>query len=351
MPDTNYLLDAVDKLTKPHTTRVMQEKNGITCISPVDHEPLLLQLRNAVAGGIGAHEGSSSSARERIPFDAGAQALFDSIAKQINAWYITLPNAREERHIHDRLRDWYIDHANRLRAGKITDESDHATTKLVEGWAHAVEAMFDPPRTVEIPGACPECGGAFAIDVKTGDRITALVVEYRNQGQETMEKAEGHCRSCEASWRGSSGMRAMRWGIDNPPETPAVTSGGYTVGQLVTGCQKATEERNWKTARSLLGMLELVDLSQAITARLTIDYAEEQDRKARAKSAQQPELEGERLPLLHPQYVGCIIFETSTGRFLQQVDKTQAVVIEQTDTYVPARFIMAVAVQGEVMTA
>jgi len=213
----NYLLDAVDRLTQRHITRVVQSNpQGITCTSEVDHDPLLIQLRAAVAGGIGSHAGSSS-ARERIPFDANALRLFDEIADQVNLWYRALAGHVEERTLQDRMRDWYIDFENRRRAGKVSDVVEHDTLKLVEGWARQIEEMFDPPTKIELVGSCPMCGERYAHDPKSGDRITAIVIEYRNLGVETLDKATGLCRFCLAVWRGPIGLRELRWAVDNPP--------------------------------------------------------------------------------------------------------------------------------------
>ena len=288
MTDHNWLLDAVDKLTLKHITKVSQSNEaGISCISEVDHDPLLLQLRDAVAGGIGSHSGSSSP-RERIPFDPGALRMWDEIVGKINAWYRDLPNAREERHIHDRLRDWYIDYSNQLRAGKISDTADREIVKLVEGWVRLIEAIFDPPITLELtdedgqPSACPECGARYAIDPKTGDRITSLGIEYRNLGVETMEKATGLCRSCGATWRGGSGLRAMRWAVDNEVPPTESTVGGYTTDQLKLGITSALSERNMKAVSSLLGMLTPVEPDSAAALKQVIDATLAEDARLRA---------------------------------------------------------------------
>jgi len=273
----NYLLDAVDKLTLKHISKVAQTNDaGISCISEVEHQPLLLQLRDAVVGGIGS-KGGSSDGSARIPFDAGALALFDSIVARVNAWYLTLPDAREERSIDGRLRDWYLDFANRMRAGDVSDAEEKITLRIIEGWERAIVAMFDPPTTLELteehwepvmkaktrvrvihgervrepvmdelgqpvmiqktrtqitdgkreivplrrlvrtePAACPDCGERYAHDPRTGDQITAIIIEYRNIGEETLDQAIGHCRFCGQVWRGRSGMRALRWSVDHP---------------------------------------------------------------------------------------------------------------------------------------
>jgi hypothetical protein len=239
MSDNNWLLDAIDKLTLNHFTKVLQERNGISCISDVDHEPLLRQLRDAVGSSTGS-KGAASDGSARIPFNPTALALFDDIADRINAWYRELPAAVEERYIWDRLRDWYTDFENRRRAGKVTDTTEHVTLKLVEGWVRSIEAMFDPPTTLELteqilhptktdtdgkpavighrPAGCPMCGERYAHDPRTGDQITAIIIEYRNIGAETLDKATGLCRFCTTVWRGRTGLRELRWAVDHPEE-------------------------------------------------------------------------------------------------------------------------------------
>lgn len=279
MSEDNYLLDAITLLTQKHRTKVHQEKNGISCVSVVDHKPLLQMLRDAVVGGIGSHAGSSS-ARERIPFDAGALALFDSINGQVNSWYSELPEPIEERYLWQRLGDWYRAYENRRRAGKVSDVEEHDTLRLVEGWRRSVEAMFDPPQTVEVTDACPMCGGRYAIDTKTGDRITALIIEYRELGLETLDKATGLCRSCLAVWRGSHGLREMRWDIDNPTIERPLTIGGITPAQIKTGITAAINVRNMKAVGTLIDLIAPVEPDTAADALTAVTDALESDRAA-----------------------------------------------------------------------
>ena len=224
----NFLLDAVQRLTTKSTTRVEQVntyddgRTPITCVSVVTHEPLLTQLRDAVVGGIGSHEGSKA-ARERIPFDAGALELFDSITRQVNAWYLGLPGEKEHLYVGVRLTRWYVHFENERRAGKVTLSREADTLRMLEGWVRSIESMFDPPTVFEltnivggrnVPIACPVCGSPRAFDRKTGDVMTALVIEYRNLGELTLDKATGMCRACETVWRGRTGVRELRWLID-----------------------------------------------------------------------------------------------------------------------------------------
>ena len=272
--DTNFMLEAIEKLTIPHATRVLQTNDaGISCISDVNHDPLLVTLRDAVAGGTSAHNNSTMGS-ERIPLNPGAMELFDAIARQVNVWYLAINEPREHLHIHTRLGRWYLNFEDRRRKAKLTASEEHDALKLVEGWARSIEAMFDPPSVLELtqeyrepvmvpktrvrvvdgervkepvtdaagdvvmvpkldrlkqpllrlvktePAACPNCGERYAHDPKSGDQISALILEYRELGPETFDHATGLCRFCSEVWRGGSRVRELRWLIDHADDTP-----------------------------------------------------------------------------------------------------------------------------------
>lgn len=216
------LLTAVDALTLPSVVKVKQSEGDREWVTECRQVPLLVQLEAAVAGGIGSHAGSSP-ARERMPIDAGALELLSQIDALVSNWYWSVPNVRLKVDLSTRLRVWYVHHANLVRGGKLSAAEEAKTTRLVEGWVLQIRGMFDPPIRLEltelveglsVPVACPECGERFAFDPNTGDRVTAVVVEYRELGEETLDKAVGSCRSCSAVWRGRSSLRALRWLLD-----------------------------------------------------------------------------------------------------------------------------------------
>lgn len=221
MKDDNFLLDSIDRLTLNHITKVLQTKQvgdlEIACISDVDHAPLLRMLRDAVATGNDGKNGATSGS-SFLPINPAAVEMWDAIVKQINTWHRALPAPREHKYIWERLREWYVDYENRRRAGKITESMEADTLKLVEGWARNISAMFDPPVTLEITSPCPICGERWAFDPRTGDQIGALIIEYRNVGAETLDKATGLCRSCANVWHGRSALRELRFDIETHEE-------------------------------------------------------------------------------------------------------------------------------------
>lgn len=223
--------EAVDALTLPRRVKIMQANETDSWVTEVTHDALLIQLRDAVVGGISKHAGSSPG-NERIPFDSGALELFDGIANTVNAWYIAVPVPRQHLLITDRLRAWYVHHANLLRAGKVSQEVDRATTNTLAGWVVEIESKFDPPITLEllhkvgnrtVPANCPieSCGAQWALNPSSGDRMVALVVEYREIGAETLDQAVGKCRACGAEWQGRFALRSLRYQLDQQNENAA----------------------------------------------------------------------------------------------------------------------------------
>ena len=181
------LLTAVDALTLPSVVKVRQSDGDREWTTECRQDALLIQLRDAVAGGIGSHAGSSA-ARERMPIDAGALELLSQIERVVSVWYWSVPNVRLKVDLSTRLRVWYVHHANQVRGGKLSAAEDAKTTRLVEGWVSKIRGTFDPPIRLEltemvdgrmVPVACPatDCGERFAFDRRTGDQVIALVVE------------------------------------------------------------------------------------------------------------------------------------------------------------------------------
>lgn len=265
----NELLDAVDALTLPRTTKIPQANEaGIWCISEVEHTARLAHLRAAIVGGIGSHAGGSGE--DRLPFDAGALALYTEIESAVSAWYVSLTGKSVHLLPETTLRQWYLAFDNAYRAGQVPDEERFVRTQLLGRWAKQIDGKFEPRKRIELtvtirepvmvpvvryradengyrvpvtlrnedgtpqlrqklhyrtkepltrvverrPATCPECKENTAHDPKTGDKILALILEYRDESFRTVEHATITCRSCEATWEGGPGCRAVSWEIE-----------------------------------------------------------------------------------------------------------------------------------------
>lgn len=265
----NELLNAVDALTLPYVTKVMQSNDqGIHCVTTIDHDPRLQHLRESIVGGIGGHGGSSNE--PRLPFDAGALALYDAIEGEVAVWFVELTGKPVFASPEQTLRQWYLAFDDAHRKGDVSDQERWDRTNQLKGWAAQIDGKFDPPKQIEFtvtirepvmvpvvrhvtndlgyrvpvvqknpdgtpkmrvkvhwrtkepltrvverrPATCPECGENTAHDPRTGDKILALVLEYRDESTQTVQNAVIRCRSCEATWEGSHGCRTVAWEIE-----------------------------------------------------------------------------------------------------------------------------------------
>ena len=260
-PTDNPLLTAVDKLSAPRKTSAIQmNAAGITCTSTIHHEPLLARLRAAVVGGIGSHAGSSLG-NERIPFDAHALELYDCIEAKISEWFVNATSQPVYLTPEQTLRHWYTAYERARIAGNVGAEVYQDKIRLLEGWARAIAAKFDPPHVLELtvalrepdtmlvrkygdavldtngqlqwqvrldpitkkpltriakrlPATCPICEADVAYNPRTGDMMLPLILEYHDDAEDTVGDSTAICRACEATWTGGVRIRELSWHIE-----------------------------------------------------------------------------------------------------------------------------------------
>lgn len=221
-PETNYLLSAIERLTLPHRTLVAQQNDaGISCVSEVNHQALLKQLKAAIGGNVGRHA-SAQQAREKAPMNVAAFEKFNEIADQVAKWRKSTESFR--RPVYEELwialGRWYLTYENDRRKGRVSRAAEAEVEATIFGWVRDIDNMFDPPNTVEITKRCPICFESWAYN-KDGDLITAVVIEYRNLGPDTLTYANGHCRACERIWHGISAIRWLSYELEHPALSPA----------------------------------------------------------------------------------------------------------------------------------
>ena len=200
------LLDAVDALTLPTTARVDQGSGPPTVIK---HAPLLDQLEAAVAGNTGSHEGSSKTL-ERIPIDPGALELKGTISSTVMGWQLRLSKRVRFDTLGGQMRAWHAAYIGTVRS----EHTDLQYERILIGWQRQIGNMFDPPTRLEVTAPCPLCSVRRSMDELTGNEGSAVVVEYREVGEATLDEATGLCRACGAVWKGRSALRELRWLIE-----------------------------------------------------------------------------------------------------------------------------------------
>lgn len=239
-PETRRdLLDAVDTLTLPQHTRVLQdvmrtklqpdgrpaidpEGNPIrevkgTQLSRVTHDPLLTQLERAIATTIGAGAGRAMLERHALSvLDSDALYRFTLIATEIGEW-CRLLNVQPSKHPATDLRRWYV-----ARLATNPESDDWYIDKL-RSWAGMIRGKLNPWQNWEITDPCPKCHATTWMDESEDGNGKPIVVE-RNRpvlveypvDRDILTNSRATCRNCGHEWVGESALRELRWDIDHP---------------------------------------------------------------------------------------------------------------------------------------
>lgn len=199
------LLDAVDALTLPDKSKVIQQnKAGITCVSPVELPSLLEQLDEAIRSDLGSTARGASLAHERSILDADALFRFMVISSMIKDW-CRIVGVIPDRTAGENLRAWYV--------GMLSKHTDDAGTEFyvskMRSWANLIRAKLDPARERELPDACPVCGASEWW--RDGSKyFHPLVVRYRPSGPNMVQEARAVCRACAEVW----GVRELAYALE-----------------------------------------------------------------------------------------------------------------------------------------
>jgi len=214
------VLDAVDELTLPQKHRVTSGivRNGqlvgqheITATE----QPLLTKLVEAIRGTIGADGPSKATLdSERSPLDADALFRFVLIDNQIRDWCRGLKLTPGPDPVQN-LRSWYVESMKYPQS----EAADTFHIRKMTDWAGAIRSKIDPGREWELPDRCPVC------DADTwwrdGEQFyRPLIIKYRPDGADTIEKARGLCRACAKVWK----VRELAYAIEVREGRHAATS-------------------------------------------------------------------------------------------------------------------------------
>lgn len=237
MTERNELLDAVDDLTLVTFTKVTQdimqtvmrdgrpvtddngdpvrESTGRTRRVTLTAAPLLQQLEEAIASTIGAGAGRAMTAKFALSvLDSGALYQFSVIDSQIRDW-CRMTGVTPTRHPADNLRAWYA----ATLAKQMEPRQVEFYTNVLTGWAALIRAKLNPPRTMELTAPCPACGAVEYEDEDGDVGPFPVKIEYWDGEEAILERARATCRACNATWKGSHALRALRWDVDQA-DTP-----------------------------------------------------------------------------------------------------------------------------------
>lgn len=197
----HLLLDAVDLLTRPIRSKVIQDGpvgSGLAGSHTVTVElpPLLTQLEEAIRGTVGVG-GSGSLANERNMLDGDALYRFTLISSTIREWARIVGAEVDKQNPAQTLRSWFVLFQQRRNSLEV----EQFYTKQLTSWASQIGAKLNPPRVWDLPYACPVCLASTWWSKNTHEEYPRpLVIEYRETGASLVEDARALCRSCEKVW-------------------------------------------------------------------------------------------------------------------------------------------------------
>ena len=249
---TEALLDAVDALTKPSRTKIIQDvyktvmdDNGHpktddagnpvreisgTKATRLERPALLDQLDAAIRGTMAATGGNAASASSaRNLLNAEALYQFIRIRSMIADWArrAEVPRTADAA---QELRLWYI----AWTAHPQPESTIRFHTRKLEAAATMINDIIDPKDTRTVPGPCPEpeCpqqerfGLWFYFDPKTREQGNRpLVVEYRaSDGPLMVMNARCRCRACGTVWESVRALQYEREQAELRVKSAEVTS-------------------------------------------------------------------------------------------------------------------------------
>lgn len=236
----NDLLSAVDSLTLPVKVRVTQDllvtrtqpdgrpavdgkgnpvrdRKGTQTVT-VEHDPLLVQLEDAIREAMATVAGDAASLKStRGMIDAEALYQFTRISTTVRDWS-RMAGAPRRDTISDQLRAWYVTWTQEER------EESHIAFRLrmLNSWAGLIRDKLDPHDEYVQPGRCPMPDCPQGTDPITGkatwfdprsqeERTDPLVVMFRRtDGPMMVLKAKARCKACGTVWS----VRELAWALE-----------------------------------------------------------------------------------------------------------------------------------------
>lgn len=198
----NPLLEAVEDLTNPQVSKIIQEGNLVEIRLP----SLLAQLDAAIHSSMGGNSAGASLAFEGAPLNTAALFQAMKISSQVRDWchaakLVPVKNTAAD------LSAWF----NLFSRSNPELEVERYRVKVLRGWAASIRGMLNPPREKDLPDDCPACGADGWYDARDGHKYPRpLIIRYRPQEDNMVDEAKGMCRACEQVW----GVRELAYAIE-----------------------------------------------------------------------------------------------------------------------------------------
>lgn len=218
------ILAVVDRLTLPHKTAVLLESDeGASYKEWIEHEPLLVQLRNSIVSSTGPRPGAGGLPSERNVIDSDALEQYETVVHVINELFKQVTDARPFMLPEFTLRSWYVSFRRQVEARKVSSELVERKYSKLNRMAAAIEGKLNPPTVLEITAPCPRCGATHAND-EHGVYRKAILVESRITEYRSLDHTRARCIACFATWTHGRGMRQLRYEIDQAERGEAALS-------------------------------------------------------------------------------------------------------------------------------
>ena len=207
---TTELLQAVDDLTLPRNVKVPTD-DGHTWAT---EDPLLVQLQEAVSSSLSSGSGSGGAPWTRNVLDSDALHQAAIITSTIGDW-CRIAGATVTRDPVQDLRAWY---AKRLS----TRDPETFYLGMLQTWVTTIRTIVNPPKTLQILGACPVCKEVTYTN-SAGETVSnPLVMTYRPDTANMHRAARASCRVCGTVWQGVEAMEELDTELregDTPTQT------------------------------------------------------------------------------------------------------------------------------------
>ena len=182
---TRLLDEHIQVLTAEHHRRIITPDGPVFRVETA----LLESLRGAVTNGQEAGQ-VRGGGRAGAPLDLTALSLWQDVETTVGAWW------REHCHTAGVVR---VPVGNKLRAVVANVTEPVVVVRIqeqCEQWIDHIRALLEPPITMALSGACPECGHTHvSLDSDDGQVVyRAALTAYQDHAV---------CAACEAEWWGA----------------------------------------------------------------------------------------------------------------------------------------------------
>lgn len=211
------LREVIDELTVVTYVTVKQETDDEVVINKVPVEPLIGQLRTAIASSVAGGGQGSNLASERNVINAEALDLYDRIEDGAAKLLFTyspgeVPFLLPEQNIRQASVGIY----KQLLDGKLDEERIPGIIRSINGWVKAINRILNPPVTLELMGSCPNCSESHA-KLNETDSGRALIIEWHNPDHgfsNALQNCLARCRACRNVWTGDLQLRELAYVLE-----------------------------------------------------------------------------------------------------------------------------------------